>query len=585
MSKKKNNKKKKIIIAVIAIIAIIVIFKILSPKEINEVKIETAAIEKRTIAQSISSTGVVKANNTKEVVSTLTGMKITSVNVKEGDKVSAEDVICTFDTSSLANNLNDLQKSINVANAQSTLGVQGARRSLSDAMTNRDTQLSSTKAEVDKASNAYNEAVAQLNSARQQLDELNKTSANAGAQLATLQNQFNTNIKPDYESKQQVYTQKQNEYNAKVAEVAAIKIEYNQYFEDDGQKKPGTNYTEAQYNAVKQKYENAKNELVIVENTFKSAENAYLASKANYDNAINQINQYSAPVQGIQNLQAQIAQLEATVSNLAQARDAASTAYNSAVSASNSSVASLQDGVTSQELGASISTQSQATQVKELQKQLADGNLKAGVSGTVTKVNVKQGDIYTGTQIAVIEGCEDLIVEAEIDEYDIPDIQVGMKVLVKTDATRDEELEGRVIYTAVSSSNSALGASAAMSSAVPSSSATYTVKIALNTQNDRLRLGMNAKLSIITEMKENVWSVPYNSVYTREDGTKYIEIAKNDTGEEKEELDVTTGIEGSYYIEVISDKLKDGMKVVLPQVDAGNSIESLIEMMGADAGL
>ena len=148
-----------------------------------------------------------------------------------------------------------------------------------------------------------------------------------------------------------------------------------------------------------------------------------------------------------------------------------------------------------------------------------------------------------------------------------------MKVLIKTDATRDEELEGRIIYTAVSSTASASAGVAGMTSGMTSgSNATYTVKIALDTPNYRLRLGMNAKLSIITEMKENIWTVPYDSVYTREEGTKYIEIAKNETGEEKEELDVQTGIEGSYYIEIISDKLKDGMKIVLPKINAGDSI-------------
>ena len=70
MSKKKKNKKKKIIIGIVIIIAIIAMVKITSQKEEKTVKIETEAIEKRTIAQSISSTGIIKANNTKEVVST-----------------------------------------------------------------------------------------------------------------------------------------------------------------------------------------------------------------------------------------------------------------------------------------------------------------------------------------------------------------------------------------------------------------------------------------------------------------------------------------------------------------------------------
>ena len=96
---------------------------------------------------------------------------------------------------------------------------------------------------------------------------------------------------------------------------------------------------------------------------------------------------------------------------------------------------------------------------------------------------------------------------------------------------------------------------------------------------------MNAKLSIIVDSKENVWTVPYESVYERDDGSKYIEILKNEDTGEKEELDVQVGIEGTYYVEIISDKLTDGMKVVLPEVDSSNSIEAIIEAMGADTGV
>ena len=210
--------------------------------------------------------------------------------------------------------------------------------------------------------------------------------------------------------------------------------------------------------------------------------------------------------------------------------------------------------------------------------QIENGVIKSTVNGTVTQVNIKAGDIYTGSTIAVIEGCEDFIVEAEIDEYDIPDISVGMRVLIKTDATRDEELEGRVIYTAPSATTASTSSSmgAASSSATSGSSATYTVKISLDTPNDRLRLGMNAKLSIITESKEDVWSVPYDAVYDREDGTHYIEILKNEETEEIQEITVEKGLEGTYYVEISSDELKEGIRVVHPKIEAGNSMKELI---------
>jgi len=579
--KKIKNKKKKIIIAIVVLVIIVVIINFSKPKEVNEVKIETEAIEKRTIAQSISSTGVIKANDTKDVTSTLTGMKITSVNVKEGQKVSAGDVICTFDTSTLANNLNDLQKSVSVTNAQTNLGMEGSKRSLNDAIVARDTQISESKKQVDSAANAYNDVQNQLNQVNAQL-------ANQSAALATLEPQYIQaeanfkNVENAYKEKERNYNSKLNDVNVKQAEINSLQAQLAQM---NANGTPDTNGNVANQIATKEtELQTLNTQLNVVQTDFE------LYKTSTFNTAVQNFtpiqSQYTALSQAVSGLQAQVSSLNANASSLKSAYDGTVTAYNTAVATSNSSVASMQDNVTNQQLASSIGTQSQTTQIKELQKQLAEGNLIAGVSGTVTKVNVKAGDVYTGTSIATIEGCEDFIVEAEIDEYDIADVKTGMKVLIKTDATRDEELQGKVIYTAVSSTGSASSAASGMTTGMASSgNATYTVKIALDTPNDRLRLGMNAKLSIITEMKENVWTVPYDSVYTREDGTKYIEIAKNETGEEKEELDVQTGTEGSYYIEIISDKLKDGMKIVLPQIDAGDSIENLLEMMGADAGI
>ncbi len=578
--KKIKNKKKKIIITIVVIALLIVIWNALKPKTVEDEKIETEAIEKRTIAQSISSTGVIKANDIKDIVSTLTGMKITSVKVKEGDKVSAGDVICTFDTTSLANNLNDLQKSVSVTNAQNNLSMQGARRSLNDAISNRDTQVSVSQRDVDNAANAYNNVQNQLNQVNAELANQSAALASYQATYIAAENSFKA-VESAYTAKEVAYNTKLNEVNQKQAEINDCQARLDQKIANG----------EADTENLAGQIETKKVELQSLSLALNSAQSDLMLYKTStYDVAAQNFtpiqSQYTALSQAVSNLQGQKASLEANASSLKSAYDGTVTAYNTAVSTANSSVASLQDGLASQELASSIGTQSQTTQIKELQKQLAEGNLTAGTSGTVTKVNVKSGDVYTGSSIATIEGCEDFIIEAEIDEYDIADVKNGMKVLIKTDATRDEELEGRIIYTAVSSTASASAGVAGMTSGMTSgSNATYTVKIALDTPNDRLRLGMNAKLSIITEMKENIWTVPYDSVYTREDGTKYIEIAKNETGEEKEELDVQTGIEGSYYIEIISDKLKDGMKIVLPKINAGDSIENLLEMMGADAGI
>lgn len=127
-----------------------------------------------------------------------------------------------------------------------------------------------------------------------------------------------------------------------------------------------------------------------------------------------------------------------------------------------------------------------------------------------------------------------------------------------------------------------------MSGSSSSGSATYLVKIDLKEQNDRLRLGMNAKTSIITEESVDTWSVPYDAVYTREDGTTYVEKVTG-TDEEgnvlTEEMDVTVGLQGTYYVEIISDEITETTEILVPDANGNSSIEELLNMMGAGAGI
>ena len=237
-------------------------------------------------------------------------------------------------------------------------------------------------------------------------------------------------------------------------------------------------------------------------------------------------------------------------------------------------------------------------QIQEYQEQINEATVCASVSGVVTSVNVKEGTTFTGGVIANIETVDSFVIEAQIEEYDIPDIAVGMKVLAKTDATRDEELEGVVTFIAPRATNSggsSAGGFSGLISGVDTSSfsggngsASYLVKITLNAPNERLRLGMNAKVSILTEERIDTWSVPYDAVYTREDGTTYLEkvIGKDEDGNIlTEEMNVELGIQGTYYIEVLSDEIKEETQILIPDAQGNSSIQELLNMMGADAGI
>ena len=544
--KKLKQKRKKRLIIVLIIVAIIAIRIISNLNKDETVELTTEPIQKRNIAQSIGATGTVTTDQSKSVTSLLVNYKITDVKVKEGDHINVGDVICTFDTSSLKTTVANLNKSINVTNATSNIGINGAQRSLNDAIAGKD--------------DAKNGLLDQIHALEAKIGELQKQQADMQKAIdaANKGAEASATAKAAYESAKA-------EYEAARIEVANAWIA-NQFAE-----------TGVQYQIAN-----------VPENVISGDANV-AAKKAAMDEA----QKATASIPNTSDMQTAKATVDATINQLMEQRGALIGQLNGVDSnrQTNSGIAALQDQVTSAQLQASISTDQLRQQVTEYNKMLAETNLKSTVSGTITSLNVKKDDMYTGGVILTIDGMDSYIIETEIDEYDIPDIKEGMKVLIKTDATRDEELEGVVTYTApastavISAATSAYGAAYAGASGATTGDAKYKVKIAVKTPNDRLRLGMNAKLSIIQNQKDNVWTVPFESLIQREDGSYYIEILKEGSETETEELDVQKGVEGTYYVEVISDKLNENMNVVIPQVNDLNSLEAIIEAMGASGGM
>ena len=237
-------------------------------------------------------------------------------------------------------------------------------------------------------------------------------------------------------------------------------------------------------------------------------------------------------------------------------------------------------------------------QLENYEEQKADATIYAGISGVVTAVNVVVGGSFNGGTIARIECVDQFIVEAQVEEYDVADVEIGMKVLIKTDATREKEIEGVITYVAPRATNSGNSSMNDLSSLMNgmdmssmssgSGSATYLVKVELKEENDRLRLGMNAKTSIITAESTDVWSVPYDAIFTREDGSSYVQkvVGKDEDGKVlMEEMNVTIGLEGTYYVEVISDQITENTEIFVPDAQGNSSIEELLNMMGAAAGI
>ena len=152
-------------------------------------------------------------------------------------------------------------------------------------------------------------------------------------------------------------------------------------------------------------------------------------------------------------------------------------------------------------------------QLEEQKDRLDDYVITAPISGMVTQVDVEENNSFAGGNLVTIQDLSTLYVSTEIDEYDIPNVEIGQKVKFKTDATREDELEGEIDEIAVAST-----ATNAANAANSSNNSTYKVKVKVLTKDDRLKLGMTAKLSIIVKEVDNVLTVPYDAVVDKGDG-------------------------------------------------------------------
>lgn len=627
---KRMKRIRRLCIIAVIIVLIIVMNAINSAKQKHYATTELTQIKKRDMATSIGATGTISTETTKNVISTLTGFEVKSVLVSEGQYVEKGETLATFDVDEVRKNLSKIKSatsSQNVSNQTTDTLLKSAESQKAETTK----QIEDTKTALEAAKTARKLSTDALNNYKPIYD-------NAKAKYDP--------IKKDYDEKVKARDEAKNAYDAQKAIVDAMKI--NQTLPDAGTNTIGNDVSNEVANTIANGNladEEAKLKQLQVDYNAKDAAVKSIQSK--YDSETKKFNDIEQKYTTLQSektladgsvttLEATLKQQESSLTNLNTAIDSIKNGDNSVDTASLQSALSGASSISS--LTAGMSGLGGLTNIAitpdQMQKQIDNATVKAPVSGTITYVGVKPGDTYMGATIATIDNTEAFVINSEVGEYDIPDVKVGMDVKIKTDATRDEILEGKVTYVALSSTGTEQASNASsstgygslsslastfssMTAGVSSTNAKYKVKIDINTPSDRLRVGMNAKASIITDKKESVLTVPYEAVIKREDNSHYIRVVKEgydineavrklkellnkeeDNKEREtttvqtetlenmiEEIDVNVGIEGSYYTEISSDKIKENMYVVVPEIETNNTIKELIQMMGAGAGV
>jgi len=178
--------------------------------------------------------------------------------------------------------------------------------------------------------------------------------------------------------------------------------------------------------------------------------------------------------------------------------------------------------------------------------------ITAPVDGTITSIDIKPGELASAQKpIITLQDVENIYLEANINEANIANLNVGMLVDVSFDAFGSEKIfRGSVIKINPSST-------------LVSGVVNYKVTVSVE-KIENLRPGMTANMTIKVKEKSQVLTVPSRSILTDKQGNKTIRLVTDKRTKKFKEVKVTTGLEADGgMVEVVSGLNVDDEFVVL----------------------
>ncbi len=284
-------------------------------------------------------------------------------------------------------------------------------------------------------------------------------------------------------------------------------------------------------------------------------------------------------------LQEQLTKAEEAVKQAETAYESAKESRKNEEKQNKNSVENAEDAVKTAQSNHKKSIREAEKQVEDASAALEKCAVTAPISGIVTAIGLEEGEVYNGSDILQIDDDSSYVISTTVDEYDISKVKEGQRVVVLTEATDEEEIEGEITFVAPTTGSSSLSASTSQSTAgtgmssTASSSGGYEIKINVKTEDERLRMGLTAKCSIILEEVRDVYAVPYDAIQENSEGSTVVYVSeKTEKGYSSKEILVEKGMESDYYVEISGDELRDGLQILIPTDEVSiNADEKLQE--------
>lgn len=212
----------------------------------------------------------------------------------------------------------------------------------------------------------------------------------------------------------------------------------------------------------------------------------------------------------------------------------------------------------------------------------------APVSGSVIAVNAQNGASWgaaaasgstTTGPLVQIADLSQLRVTTSVDEMDISSLAIGQNATITFSALPDVVLEGTVerVATASESTDSGYGYGY-------SSSATYKVSLIIPAPDPRVKPGMTADATIVTQDVPDSLIVPIAAIHTAEDGSSYVWVLTGDDPSKEDSWEKrTVEVLAKSADEAAITNVKEGDEVDISGYDAADSDSSSSPVLGEGA--
>ncbi|TRZ79645.1 efflux RND transporter periplasmic adaptor subunit [bacterium] len=535
----------------------------------DEITYVTETAKKGNLIQSVSGTGQISSLNDLDLKTQASG-KVVYVGAKNGQKVKAGQLILQIDLSDALKAISDAETNLETAQLSlekflqpaDAFSILQAENNLIDAEQNK---IDAEKSLEDTYEDAYNTIVdvflglptviSGLNNALYGYDisestiMLSNYSQNEATLISTVLSPFQDEI----------------ESLAKTAEdnYSATRTLYNSNF---------ANYEATSRYSDKETIENLLNETITtiksMSETVKSDVNLFnywvdYRSKRN-QTVFSQITSWQSSLKSyMSTTNNYLSSLLSTQRSVASQKKAIPQAIRS-IQEKTESLAKLNAEPDELDLRSQKLNIAQKENVlSDAKKALADYYVYSPVGGTIANMDIRKEDTVSNNASVATLISDQKIAKISLNEIDVANIEIGQKASITIDAIDDLSVSGEVMEI------DSVGT-------VSQNVVSYGVKIALDTQDERIKSGMSMSVSIITNMAQNSIIIK-NSALKESNTGAYIEILKNG---QPTQVNVETGLSNDTMTEITSG-LQEGDEVITQSKTNGASSSAPSSVSGS----